>query len=242
MKEVSCEVIRDLLPLYEDGAASEESQTLVREHLKDCPACREELRKLRTPITLPPEEDGELWERFQARRARQRKKRRIGIACAASLLAVIVALCLWYTRPRAWAEITGEDAEVLFASLTMADPDWDAETAAEKLGYKYWQVPQNDPRREEMSGRLLEVLKRYTFRASLDSLIPWDRISMGRWDDVTTAVSWGEDSSRFFYFGEDGRMISPGGWGYDIYHCDPALFGELVEIVQTYGVLEETRG
>lgn len=242
MKEVSCEVIRDLLPLYEDGAASGESQTLVREHLKDCPACREELRKLRTPITLPPEDEKELWERFEARRARQRRKRRIGVACAASLLAVLVVFCLWYTRPRTWVEITGEDADVLFASLIMADPDWDAETAEEKLGYKYWQIPQNDPRREEAGGKLLQVLKRYTFRASLDSLIPRDGISMSWRDDLTTAVAWGEDSSRFFYFGENGKMISPGGWGYDIYHCDPALFGELAEIVQTYGVPGEARG
>lgn len=35
MKEISCQIIRDLLPLYEDGAVSTESQELVREHLKD---------------------------------------------------------------------------------------------------------------------------------------------------------------------------------------------------------------
>ena len=45
--EVECGVIHDLLPLYEDGAASEETTQLVREHLKDCPVCREELRKMR---------------------------------------------------------------------------------------------------------------------------------------------------------------------------------------------------
>lgn len=95
---------------------------------------------------------------------------------------------------------------------------------------------------DKAGGKLLEVLKRYTFRASLSSLLPRDGISMGWQDDLTTAVAWEEDSSRFFYFGENGKMISPGGWGYDIYHCDPALFGELAEIVQTYGVLEETRG
>lgn len=242
MKEVSCEVIHDLLPLYEDGAASEESANLVREHLKDCPACREELRKLRTPISLPPEDEKELWERFEARRAKQRRKRRIRIGCAASLLAVLAAFCLWYTRPRTWVEITGEDADVLFASLIMADPDWDAETAAEKLGYKYWQIPQNDPKREEAGGKLLQVLKRYTFRASLSSLMPRDGISMGGRDDLTTAVAWGENSSQFFYFGENGKVISPSGWGYDIYHCDPALFDELAAIVQTYGVPKEVRG
>ena len=30
-----CEVIRDLLPLYQDGACSEESRGLVEAHLKE---------------------------------------------------------------------------------------------------------------------------------------------------------------------------------------------------------------
>ena len=31
MSETSCDIIRDLLPLYEDGAVSEETAKLVRE-------------------------------------------------------------------------------------------------------------------------------------------------------------------------------------------------------------------
>ena len=59
--EIKCGVIHDLLPLYEDGVASEETTQLVREHLKDCPACQEELRKMRVPVSMPAEKDGELW-------------------------------------------------------------------------------------------------------------------------------------------------------------------------------------
>jgi len=43
--EPSCEVIRDLLPLYHDGVCSKDSRALVEEHLKTCPACRAELEK-----------------------------------------------------------------------------------------------------------------------------------------------------------------------------------------------------
>ena len=35
-----CEVIRDLLPLVQDGVASEESSLLVREHLATCECCK----------------------------------------------------------------------------------------------------------------------------------------------------------------------------------------------------------
>lgn len=43
----SCDVIRDLLPLYVDGACSEGSRRLVEEHIAGCPACAGMLSKLR---------------------------------------------------------------------------------------------------------------------------------------------------------------------------------------------------
>lgn len=43
MMDISCEVVRDLLPLYHDGVCSGESRALVEEHLEKCPACRAEL-------------------------------------------------------------------------------------------------------------------------------------------------------------------------------------------------------
>lgn len=98
--KISCNVIRDLLPLYVDDAASEESAHLVQEHLNTCPYCREELRKMRTPISVPPEEDQELWARFEARRQKERRKKRTAVICAGAVLAAILAAFGWYTRPR----------------------------------------------------------------------------------------------------------------------------------------------
>lgn len=39
MNKISCDVIRDLLPLYDDGICSEQSSKLVEEHLETCEAC-----------------------------------------------------------------------------------------------------------------------------------------------------------------------------------------------------------
>lgn len=36
----SCELIKDLLPLYQDEVCSEESAEIIEEHLKQCPECR----------------------------------------------------------------------------------------------------------------------------------------------------------------------------------------------------------
>uniref|UniRef100_UPI003FF018E3 zf-HC2 domain-containing protein n=1 Tax=Dysosmobacter welbionis TaxID=2093857 RepID=UPI003FF018E3 len=53
--KVSCDVIRDLLPLYTDQAASADTVALVEEHLASCPACREELGRLGTALPAEPE-------------------------------------------------------------------------------------------------------------------------------------------------------------------------------------------
>ncbi len=43
--KISCEIIKDLLPLYHDQVCSEESNQLVEEHLKQCNQCKKELEK-----------------------------------------------------------------------------------------------------------------------------------------------------------------------------------------------------
>ena len=44
----NCDVIRDLLPLYQDGVCSEGSALAVEEHLKECKACSDYLSSLRS--------------------------------------------------------------------------------------------------------------------------------------------------------------------------------------------------
>lgn len=53
MNAVSCEVIRDLLPLYVDQICSEESRKLVEEHLDTCRECRQFYENLCTAIPCP---------------------------------------------------------------------------------------------------------------------------------------------------------------------------------------------
>ena len=51
MKDISCDVIRDLLPLYVDDVCSETSKRLVVEHVKNCENCRKILESLRVDIS-----------------------------------------------------------------------------------------------------------------------------------------------------------------------------------------------
>lgn len=37
---MTCEIVRDLIPMYNDGTCSEESENRVRSHIEECEQCR----------------------------------------------------------------------------------------------------------------------------------------------------------------------------------------------------------
>ncbi|ABX43455.1 DUF3955 domain-containing protein [Lachnoclostridium phytofermentans] len=43
----SCDIVRDLIPLYIDNVCSQESRKFVEEHVEHCESCKEELSKNR---------------------------------------------------------------------------------------------------------------------------------------------------------------------------------------------------
>ncbi|MEO4055176.1 zf-HC2 domain-containing protein [Solibacillus sp. CAU 1738] len=53
MSKVSCEIIRDMLPLYYDSVCSDESKRMVEEHLAKCNNCKMELEKIQDEIHIP---------------------------------------------------------------------------------------------------------------------------------------------------------------------------------------------
>lgn len=54
---ISCEVIKDLLPLYHDGICSNDSKALVEQHLAQCSDCTAELNAMDAllPVNTPKE-------------------------------------------------------------------------------------------------------------------------------------------------------------------------------------------
>lgn len=44
--KISCEIIKDLLPLYHDGVCSSDSKMMVEEHLAYCDSCKTELQAM----------------------------------------------------------------------------------------------------------------------------------------------------------------------------------------------------
>ena len=50
--KISCEIIKDLLPLYHDSVCSRESKDMVDEHLSYCNNCREELAAMDNDLPI----------------------------------------------------------------------------------------------------------------------------------------------------------------------------------------------
>ncbi|MDL2207001.1 zf-HC2 domain-containing protein [Eubacteriales bacterium OttesenSCG-928-N13] len=151
MNEINCNVCRDLLPLYVDGALSEDGKSAVENHLVDCLACREQKKQLEMepPIEAAPQSDAS-----QASQAIKRIfKRRlvkgvlIGVLCA--ILLFVGGTRLKYmlfddaNTPIGASQIAkytfaqAEDGRMLFS--------WDASNITR--GYAAWEAgPDSDDR------------------------------------------------------------------------------------------------
>lgn len=83
----TCEIVRDLLPLYLDDACSAASKEYVARHLADCPACAALLRELRDQTV----EDSLSEERREAL-SHQAKRFRSGAVLAGCVLSGILMI------------------------------------------------------------------------------------------------------------------------------------------------------
>ena len=96
-----CDVIRDLLPLYVDGALSDTSAALVREHLRECHPCRLNYRQLkpviRASMPTPPDPSTEY-----AAFIRRLRSRRITLqaATAAAVTTLVILSVVGWTQKR----------------------------------------------------------------------------------------------------------------------------------------------
>lgn len=80
IREISCDICRDLLPLVQDGVASEDSRAAVEAHLRTCPACR-----ALAGGTMPPPPD----EQRLLRRVRQQLR---GVLLIVLLVGILFGL------------------------------------------------------------------------------------------------------------------------------------------------------
>ena len=89
--KLSCEVIKDLLPLYYDKVCSKESYILVENHLLECPTCKNELDKLQASLENSISPKGEI-NAMKNISNKWKRDKRTSFAKGATLISAIGAI------------------------------------------------------------------------------------------------------------------------------------------------------
>ena len=89
----NCGIIDDLLPLYADGACSEESNAAIEVHLASCEACRKKLERMQSN-TVASETSKPTGEVTVVKYANKVRKHRIKLAIGVVVISVIAACLL----------------------------------------------------------------------------------------------------------------------------------------------------
>ncbi len=86
--KITCEIIRDLLPLYAENMASPDSRKLVENHLGGCEACTSVLEEMKKEAAIPIETNPEGLNRLK----RNIRRRRILSVMTAVMLIITIVL------------------------------------------------------------------------------------------------------------------------------------------------------
>lgn len=102
MVKIPCEIIRDLLPLYQDDICSEKSRTAIEEHIKECESCRKYLKKMEGEIPIETdriEGTDEEWKGFRefSEKVSRKLNRRIVMACGVAFLICMMLTVALYS-------------------------------------------------------------------------------------------------------------------------------------------------
>lgn len=95
MNEISCNVIKDLLPLYNDEVVSEDSRQLIEGHLKMCESCKREYELLHRSLILPMNRSVVQSEAKTIKKLKQKVSFRRLAMMLATLLLVVSIIAGW---------------------------------------------------------------------------------------------------------------------------------------------------
>lgn len=91
--KVSCEIIKDLLPLYHDGVCSDDSREMIEEHLLECDICKAELRAMEE-ILFINNKDQNLHEAEAVKKLSRRWKKGMLKSLLKGVLITIIAIAV----------------------------------------------------------------------------------------------------------------------------------------------------
>ncbi len=172
---MTCDVIRDLLPLCADGVASEESCAVVEEHIRTCEACRALYESMCAPLEVqeaPKEPD------YMVAIRRQKKERRRFLLLAYGIPLGILLLLLvgWEVKNTTKEEVWFYDSTSVTSAQVAREMPQALLTQAEKeLAKVIFSLPEVQAALAENAGSPLseselpeEVCRDLLVRAGVD--------------------------------------------------------------------------
>lgn len=107
--KLDCAIVEDLLPLYQEGLVSQQSEEAIEEHLKECAACSQELEDLRknpAPASSPALS-------LQSIAKGLRKRRWLMVLLVAMLLLALVSAIGAYSTDRQYLSYDKDELKII---------------------------------------------------------------------------------------------------------------------------------
>jgi len=96
--KIGCKIIQDILPLYAENIASDETKIFVEEHLLDCGNCRDLLNGMKDPSDIPITLSAA--PLLHLKKKMFRKRVFTVLITVAIVLAIVVTVFIYTTTPR----------------------------------------------------------------------------------------------------------------------------------------------
>lgn len=102
MSKISCDIIKDLLPLYIDGVCSSDSVDIIEEHIRECPLCEAEFMNLQNNTDIKPTIDKDIDKAVKnANKKIKKGKKRVAITtiCVVLCFAMLSSIFIFFQCP-----------------------------------------------------------------------------------------------------------------------------------------------
>lgn len=129
--DLSCAVVRDLLPAYAEGLTAPETNEAVERHLAACPACAAHFAAISSPETAEQAENDKEVDYLKA--VRRRGRLRVVLAVALTVLAligVLAAMVFIFGSPA--------DTETMVLNIWTSDEALQVEVSSRVSANAYW--------------------------------------------------------------------------------------------------------
>lgn len=213
--KINCNIVEDLLPLYLDGACSNDSKAALDTHLAECESCRKKLERMRKNESILPEQkdDNEILLKDYAKKIKRHRHRVVLLSILICVVSACVLALLFLTfrdmRIRANPHIPSVEDGVY--NLTESD----LETTTEEIGQyilftNYEKIKVQIQKGADYSGEV------YLWTADYDEPILYGKVDPATnsctFQNLSSAyryrISLDEEAETFSVSVSDGRDVS----------------------------------